>query len=290
MDDWSTKVKNFLDAAKLENASNQQDRLLSYQMGQLANAGRKNDITEDRYNQLANDARAREERLTKQLEINSKVADARIAKMQNPNLKYFTENGKVVGYDPVTKQRVDTGIESDRMSDKDKLDLQLGNSLAEIEARKNAQIEINANKPIKPSSESPTEESELNKNRALIARAEAILNLYPEYRSYIRIKGTGTNKSIDVPPVGFLGSLGGKNEDQRKAALDLLYGNTPIPAIRGVVRPSKNAGTNTSTRGTNSNQQSLSDRVVVTDKNGNKGTIPRSQLDQALAQGYKLVQ
>ncbi len=208
--------------------------------------------------------------------IRANRADIYRYKALNPDLKFMISRGGTIhGFNPRTGESFDTGVDSGTLSDQDKLELlgtqhmeEIGargdisrdllntrgqQSLEQIAARTAGTKEINAAKPEK------TEPANQTKVRQNIT-AHELVNKHPELARYITFNGDGT---FSVS----------KNADEitKKQINDVVYGTKPTT--------SKSSTTSKSTGG---------DRITVT-KDGKQFSLPKSQLQDAIKQGYKQV-
>ncbi len=124
-------------------------------------------------------------------------------------------------------------------------------------------------------------QEQLGLARTRFNEAQRILATDPEARKWIKIGRDGT---VTIAP-----AMTAAGRAKRKQYSDAIFPENRPPARSQSVGP--NTGQNPGGgRGNVPPNQQTGDRVRVMDANGNVGTVPRSQLQQAIQQGYKEVQ
>lgn len=270
LEDWETKFKPTLEAAKLENTDNTNMRLvantiLSNEMADKrldrqysrdavlgAQGDRRLDDLEERYKNLQTNAENRikqgEERL-KIAQANSRGGTFKVDDAGNPFIVY--KDGSTVP------------VNADYLSAADKADLQV--RIAESKSRATAsgrpkivdrdiedpnnpghtiKVRINLDTgeatpiTLKGSDTSGSDkktiakpQTELEKSRGTVSRAQQIKNEHPEWSKYIKIDGNMIN--LTSP-----GRFFGPNQDEYNKMYNAIYGNNP-PSTTVVTKASK---------------------------------------------------
>lgn len=180
-------------------------------------------------------------------DISSKRANVYEFKAKNPGMKFIpTKGGNVVGFNPLTGESIDTGIDSGSLSDEEKIHLtgdqtmkEIGargtiqkdlqntrgtQALAQIGARTAGQKEVKETaSPSKPML--PTQER-VSQNNA----ARELLNSKPELAPFIKMDESG-NFTIEKPSKNFFGQESGPSLGQFKQINDAIYGSSDKTGI-----------------------------------------------------------
>lgn len=277
MQAWQAQLEPLAKASDDERQNNNVMRQYANQeMTQNMNA-RKQDEVERRN-------LATEEDKAKTQERNNKLAELKVFQAQNPNVQFRVVNGSLYALDPATGQAIETGVTG--MSDLEKLQFtanaamdrtiqqgqnQLANTGA-VTQREKELIPMRAEEQRKTQAAPKTFAPSTSAGASAAAqkleeqtRVQQIINTRPDLAQFI-VKDPVTGLPGIMPSKQSLFGNKGPTEAQRKELNDLLAGkpSMPTPAQTG--------------------------KVLVTDPQGNKGYIPASQLNQAIAQGYKRAQ
>lgn len=223
-------------------------------------------------------------------QIRQQRADVYDFKAKNPSMKFaFPKGGNILAINPLTGETHDTGMSTGTMTEEDKQYLlgeqkqqEIGSRGAEaanvanirnrgaleaVKARGEQTRQTNEAKPTKELL--PTQQRAAQTNAA-----RQLANTDPDLGKFVNINPDGTF-NIEQPGTSFFGRPTGPTLDQFKQIQDKIYG-TPksekdikLPADEK--KPTKN------------------DEKVMVTKDGKKFNLPKSQLDDAVKQGYSLV-
>jgi hypothetical protein len=224
--------------------------------------------------------------------LNAETAQKRAAIQdyiaRNRNKQFKTDDkGFILALDPLTGEGElvldPTGnpIKSSEATDAQREQMRLNTALKVEAARTVGDVKVveargaqdratEAARPVRPSSSASGATSELEKTRAIVNRANNARNKYPDLAKWIKIDGT--NVSITPPSTGGIFSRGPSTAEHAK-----LYGEIYGPVIN---RSNTVGGDNAAPAG----------KVKVINSQGQEGYIPASQLEAALAQGYRKAQ
>lgn len=255
MSDWGSKAGSTLEAAKLENTRNTQSRLAgsNLKMAQLRErtisdqedkTRNQNDLANKNLELKAGDQKIRQQR-----------ADAYEFRIKNPNHIIKEAGEYLVSIDPQSGEseliRDSSGepIETGKLDDKTKLQLQLDNSLKEIGARNSASKELegvkqtnrkdlettketNRQKDITARSSSPKTtttktETAANRHTRLFDKAVEGINKNPAWNEYIHLDIPHKTFKIDTPEsksgLFGLGAKKGGDPTIAKSITDYIY-------------------------------------------------------------------
>lgn len=245
-DDYEDRLKPLKESAEAEGRLNSNNRAIGSSLLTNERQIKSNEsLAKHRENQ---DSVANEK-----VEISRQRALAYDFKTRNPQYKsYIDKEGKLVFVNPQDPNDIkQTGIDTGKLSDADKLALQLEGRLEAIKKSTEGRITAEDNaetnretleekrypngRPPKsataPGSKPPNPAAQ---NRDLINRANQLVSEHPEYKGYLEITAQG----VKVKPSGIFG-----NEKTRMAAYNALYGAaTPgkeAPALKDPSAPVK---------------------------------------------------
>lgn len=130
-----------------------------------------------------------------------------------------------------------------------------------------------AAKPI-PGVKPPAAQSETQKKQGQINKANQIVSEHPELKDYIIFEHSksGVPEGVHVRPPGWFDTPLGYKESERMRAYNLLFGGQ-APVVnndKGVIPPPE------------------ADKIIV-EKDGKRFKLPKTQLQEAIKQGYKQV-
>ena len=270
----------------------QKDRLERDKLAQ------KNQIEQEKLNFNREKLAGTQDLGNRRADISQQRADIYKFKTENPDLQFkISQGGNFIAFNPVTGENFDTGVSSGTMSEEDKIKLLGTNQMNAITARNIGQEylqrirgnqrleEIGANiagrKEIAgmtpDRSELPTQTRVRQTNAA-----RELFNTDPELAKFVDIKPDGSFEIIP-PSTTFWGSAKGPSLDQFNRIKNAIYGTKPNPTTDTItnklVQPSITSPTI---------PQVPAGRVAIT-KDGKTFSVPESQLQDALKQGYTKV-
>jgi len=201
MQDWGARLDPALKGAQLEMGANQNARIMAEQTLQRELQRRRDLVNEQK---ILKDQELRGRAET----TREKRAAVYAFKASNPNWQFKTQaDGSIVAINPQDPTRsINTGIQSNELSDADKLALQLDMRLQVAEkqgqiARQNIAAtgaEARVTKAT-PSARAPAPESAIERMRARSDRAQQARIEHPEWAKFI---GIGSNNEVVIMPPG----------------------------------------------------------------------------------------
>ena len=283
--DWSAKAPFFQRAAEGEKAINQQ--IMNQWM-----ADRKQDEIE-RYNRERN--RISDEANARLIKKDEATADYQrrtlaLREFAAKNKSYVfkvRKDGRIIAINPMNpSQLIDTQVDSGELSDIEKANLQLENALELEDVRQTNRQELQTQRDSaaltrkQTSSTTAKSESETQKNQRYTNNATKLAAERPDLAPYMKFEGTGTSrKFVGINPGGgTLNSITGGYAGLKPLSIEdrNLINNRVFDADAGTVIGAKF-------------KNDKNDQVLVINPQGQKGYVPRSQLEAALKQGYKEV-
>lgn len=249
------------------------------------------DIAQQKLNQAA-------ELGGRRIDIQQQRADVYDFKAKHPNMVIRgTKGGNYQAIDPQTGESVDTGVDTGTMSEdelhkligqqkleqigaqgqiqKDLQNTRGSQALSQIGARITGQKDIQNNKPT--SALLPTQQRVNFQNKA-----NELRNTNPELGQFIHMNPDGTF-DVDQPSGGGFFGGSGPTLDQYAKIQNALYPKTNTQALNTAIPPKTTAAPVTTPTNIPTG------RIAVQDKDGKQFTIPESQLQQAITQGYTKV-
>jgi hypothetical protein len=215
MQDWQAKNEAILPGAKLESEVNQNNRLLYDAKLDRNLRTRTIERQEARDRQIAEKEEGQLAVAQQNANTREMTGKAYAFKQNNPDYKTLVDDeGNVVFWNPKDPTKViQSGINTGKMSDMDRINLQIeGNlkaiqarhqaSLTEIDARGDKAIEVNDRRPT-TSSRGPAN-PELEKRRALANKANQVKLQNPQWAQWIKVDGDKV--SVTPPKSGYFGS------------------------------------------------------------------------------------
>jgi hypothetical protein len=293
---YYNKLRDFKNQFDPVSKAADDERLANAQLRQLAEQTVSRKLTERKQTEQERRNQELETQGQKKIDIQQQRANVYQFKAMNPQLKLVNsaKGGNLYSYNPLTGELKDTGVDSGTLSDIDKINLQLESSLEQIRER-GAQTRTTQSQGIAQRNEATKEQiglrgeetrktkttpspnkpgtnvsSELEKQRGMVNRArEAALK--PEWAKYIQINGN--NITVTQP-----GRFSGPSASTYQAITDYITGKSSSPSgAAGSVK------SNVPSRG------NTGGRVRVQNPDGRMGTIDASELNQALAAGWKKI-
>lgn len=247
---------------------------------------------EDKDATLAQQFETREQRYRDQLEQTRALNSARIAQMQRPDSELVTlgEDRRLALINKSTGEIIKDYGSSGELSREDLENIRHLNRLEEIRASGEEARKTKAT----PGTSSTTDEmSVYERAEDRYRRAEELLNRNPEWEEYIQL---GSNKNITIKPVDqgawarFRGNVDEKLR-QRQAIIDELYGaQSPearkVRAENAEIKDASSSSSSSSGSTTITPVEGDTDtHVIVINSAGQRGRIPRANLEAALASG-----
>ena len=273
MKDWEARLDPAMKGAQLEAGYNQNARIMAEQTLQRE-LQRRRDIETERKNRASEELRARSET------TREKRAAVYAFKAQNPNWEFKTQaDGSIVAINPQDPTRsINTGIQSNELSDADKLALQLDMRLKVAErqgqiAKENIAATAAEARTTKatPPGRAPAPESAIERMRARSDRAQQARIEHPEWAKFI---GIGSNNEVVIMPPGRNGPTAAVYKQIEQYMSGTGGGISPT----GLVSGAKSFGA------------TPTGKTMMTSPDGKRGYVPNNQVEAALAQGYKKVQ
>lgn len=275
VEDWQNRIEPLGQAANIERQSNVNQRTAAYQtVSQQLRADR--------------DAAIEARDTAKQRLAEQKLQLSQL-KYQNPDLDFDLRGPTVMVMNPRTGQVQDTGVPTGSLSDLEKIMYQHQNAVelegvrqagrtdleaqrqqgrTDLESQRQAGRETIQGMPSRSTVDNEDRELLPTQQRvALTAKVQEIAARNPRLAQFIEFDSNGNFSGIKPPKTGFFGT--GPSAEEHQELLNLIYGEQL-----------GSMGTMTSREGT------TGDRVTVQDAQGNKFTVPRTQLQQAIGQGY----
>jgi hypothetical protein len=224
--DYQNKLKPLEFAANEEGQRNQTARLLAYNKQQ-------NELNQNKLDETNRHNQETEATAKAKAETAQQIADVRSLLANRPNFAPLDSAGHVVLYDKTTGQTVDTGIESNKLTDFQKLQMGLKNSLQEIEARGEEARKTEADKQVNrkelksipnasSSGKTQSYSDKLNQRKLNILEA---MDKFPDLSQYVTKNGA----DYVIPPLtgGMLSWFSSKTPEERQKIVDLIYPNDP---------------------------------------------------------------
>lgn len=274
VEDWQNQIEPLGQAANIERQSNVNQRTAAYQtISQQLRADR--------------DAAIEARDLAKQQLAEQKQQLAQL-KYTNPDLEFDLRGPTVMVMNPRTGQVENTGVPTGSLSELERIMYQHQNAVElegvrqegrtdleaqrqqgreDLESQRQAGRETIQGMPSRSSVDSERDLLPTQQRVALTAKVQEIAARNPRLAQFIEFDSNGNFKGIKPPRTGFFGT--GPSADEHQELLNLIYGEQL-----------GSMGTMTSREG------SQNDRVTVQNAQGDKFTVPRSQLQQAISQGY----
>lgn len=200
MADIDKKVKMYEPMVESERSQNTINRQLFDAEENRKLARKTQERLEAKDEESARATGVREQQNERKLDTQNRLAEARVFAINNPDMKpIVAENGEIVFVNPKEpNKQVKTGIIGQDLSDVEKAELEHSNRMKEIEARKNASIEVKR----VPSAGTGTGEDGMSATQRTADIQNKIKQAYethPEWRAYMRIN-PNTNKYEIIPP------------------------------------------------------------------------------------------
>jgi hypothetical protein len=297
LEDWQEKLKPAYQAANLERFENVNQRNLAYQRGTLAEKERAARAKEDiaRFRAQAYDFKARNPNWRMVAEPDTLDAEGN------------TVPGKVWAINPQFPDRkVDTGLHSKDLSELDKVNLQIEGGIARVEeagkqaretegVRQKGRMAVEAERTrrarevagIRSGAKGAGSKPELptqTKVRQYNAARE-LANTDSEARKWIKLGKPGTNDFSITPPASHLGGMftTGPTEEQYRKISQAIYGTPISPTEQAKAQTPQSKTGEPPSAGKAPDGEDL---VEVINPSGQRKRIRKSQLQQALDNGY----
>lgn len=248
---WATKLEPTEKIAQME--ANRNVNLRQLGLGELSRQQQQQKIDEQE-----RAARIKEQQNQQNIDIRrareESYVKAKQFQMDHPNYKSFIDkDGMVVFVNPQDpgKEPVKTGIDSGKLSDIEKIDLQVQGRLSEIAATgKNQQELEGAKQANRKEIESTRQIDRLELKREvpgsaktgaaakpllptqqrvdIINKAQKLVSDRPDLKGYIVFdkNNAGNITGVRIPPAGYFG-----NEQKRMEAYNLLFSQAPVPGV-----------------------------------------------------------
>lgn len=309
MADWKNQLGPAQQAASLERQNNANERTLAYQ-------------------QVSNELRARaDEERAKNNERNAAIREYRANvykyKADNPNMRFvFPKGGNVMMINPVTGAKINTGIPTGTLTETDKMNLaqeqaierieeqgsqvretegvRHGNRMDEIDRRG---IWTGTNRG-RGSATSEKPETPSQRRTRLYNSAQELVNTNSTLGKWVTIEPGGRFKIEPPGEPGFFGGASGPTKKEYDDIVKFIYGNSLDAAVGDMdrtrggsqVQPpgSGNADTNKNLPPSERSAAASpaapppGELVTVVNPQGKSVRIRKSQLQAALARGYKV--
>ena len=278
MVDWKSKFAGTKEAADNEATWNTNERLIRNQEINERKNRQAAELATRKQEEIERANLTREQQAQQKIDIANRRAEAYIAKTKlGPDWKTVVdEDGEIVAWNPKTLETKKLNIKSNELSDAQKIQMDVEGNLKEIAARHAARLsEIDAQgEQNRQTKETPSGSTTTAKgptpaaiNRELLNRARDIVNAHPELAKYIDTK-TGI-----VKPIRSILNWKSGDVTLRQRAVDMLNGKIEVG--------------NQSKIPTNQSTNPPNDKVIVIAPDGRKGYVPKSRLNEYLANGYK---
>lgn len=226
MTDWQNQTAPLGELAKLENQSNTQDRMIG---GQL--------LTDERGRMVNERIAAKNKSDAEIADRKVRVQEARVEiereKAKNPNLKsVIDKDGMLVLYDTKSGDIFETGIDTGKLDEREKIQLQIAGRLEAIAAQSAAARELEsdrqgnrlevigergrearATKEVVPGKNATgASQSGNSQLQAQYAKAQEIYNKNPEWQKFIQLDKDTKKFRVTAPKAGFAGLFGGDRD------------------------------------------------------------------------------
>lgn len=224
MYDWNSQAKPLLEASKLENTKNVNTRIASSNVrtAELREQGLKRQLMSEE--EKARHNKEEEDRKREELKIRQQRAATYDYRTKNPNHVYQTDkDGFVYSVNPQTDKITyltdDDGdkIQSSKLSDRDRIEMQLDATLEEIRARGSVsrsleeQRQGNREKLLGQREKNirtrPTRATS-SRNETPYEKAVKAVNTHPEWKDYILFDDVHKTFRVDIPKAKTKGILG----------------------------------------------------------------------------------